>query len=407
MPSHRFPAPAPRRGKNADSSREPATPETSGNNNHRKEQDFSRSADKKTPRRDGRTAGKDADRKPRRQNSAPNGGRGNAGRKPGHTRREDEFPSGKTGTETRPNAGSENETGFTSAFARPSRPEAAPHEGPRQAPEASHEIRDEIRNKAGQEEAPHEEGFLQPGIKPVTELLQNNPEKIDTVFLLKGRKGKETSLILDLCREHGVRFSLMDETGLARLWRGRHQGVIARLFATGFTDLQDLLALAPDAPLPLIVALDQVQDPGNAGALARTLYALGGAGLLVPRHNGVYLGAGAARVAAGALDKLPVAKAANLAQALDAALDAGYAVYGAEAMPDQSTVPAQSVYGFTPDLPAVLVLGSEEDGLRPIIRKRCTAFLSIPFAREFDSLNVAQAGAIIISAFAAARPPSK
>lgn len=256
----------------------------------------------------------------------------------------------------------------------------------------------EIRNEAEQDIM---DGFLQPGIKPVTELLQQSPEKIDSVFILKGRKGKETSLIIDMCREQGVRFSLVDETSLDRLWKGRHQGVIARLFSHGFADLGDLLAAAPGQPLPLILALDQVQDPGNAGALARTLYALGGAGIIVPRHNGVYLGAAAARVAAGALDKLAVAKAANLAQALDAALDAGFTVYGAETATRDSGAPYENVFHFTPHLPAVLVLGGEEGGLRPIIRKRCSAFVSIPFARAFDSLNVAQAGAIIISAFAA------
>ena len=258
--------------------------------------------------------------------------------------------------------------------------------------------------------AAHEEqneGVLQPGIKPVIELLLTSPEKIDAVFLRKGRKDKDSDRILDLCREAGVRFSLVDDTFMDRLWPGRHQGAIARLFATGFLEFEDLLESAVDAPLPLIVALDQVQDPGNAGALARTLYALGGAGLVVPRHNGVYLGAAAARVSAGALDKLAVSKVTNLAQALDTALDAGYTVYGADAaaalaVSDPGVV-SENVFSLAPRFPAILVLGSEDAGLRPIIRKRCSGFLSIPFAREFDSLNVAQAGAIIISAFAAMR----
>ena len=250
-------------------------------------------------------------------------------------------------------------------------------------------------------DASDQEAFLQPGIKPVTELLLQDPAKIDAVFLRKGRKGKETDQIIDLCRKNGVRFSLVDDTFLDRLWKGRHQGVIARLFSGGFTDIATMLETAADQPMPLILALDQVQDPGNAGALARTLYALGGAGIVVPKHNGVYLGAAAARVAAGALDKLPVAKVANLAQALDAALEAGFTVYGAEMDVAQSAV-RENVFSFTPRLPAVLVLGSEEGGLRPIIRKRCASFVTIPFAREFDSLNVAQAGAILISAFAAA-----
>ncbi|MDR3073413.1 MAG: 23S rRNA (guanosine(2251)-2'-O)-methyltransferase RlmB [Deltaproteobacteria bacterium] len=249
---------------------------------------------------------------------------------------------------------------------------------------------------------------VQPGVKPVTELLLQNPARIDAVFLRKGRKDADTDRILDLCREKGVRFSLVDDAFLDRLWRGRHQGVAARLFEQGFTDFADLLRAAPDEPLPLILALDQVQDPGNAGALARTLYALGGAGIVAPRHNGVYLGAAAAKVSAGALDKLAVAKVPNLAHALDAALDAGFAVYGAEAAkagsrnePVGDEPVAENAFAFAPRLPAVLVLGNEGAGLRPAIRKRCSALLAIPFAREFDSLNVAQAGAIIISAFAA------
>ena len=271
------------------------------------------------------------------------------------------------------------------------------------APESASPGRTARATNSDHPDGPENESFLQPGIKPVTELLQKTPEKIDAVFVLKGRKGKDTALILDLCREKGVRFSLVDDAFLDRLWRGRHQGAIARLFSTGFTDLKDLLDSAPDDPLPLIVALDQVQDPGNAGALARTLYALGGAGLVVPRHNGVFLGAAAARIAAGALDKLPVAKVANLAQALDEALDAGYTVYGADSAAPAPGTATENVFALAPRLPAILVLGSEEAGLRPIIRKRCSALLSIPFAREFDSLNVAQAGAVIIGAFAAAR----
>lgn len=405
MPSSRFPAPAPRRGKNADSAPEPATPSASAdrsggtaspkNQKPRTANDRQdRRGDNRQDRKGGRPAAPDR--------SAPRQEKETGGREPSR-------PGSRPDTRKPPR----RET----YGARPAKKRGGEHTPPSSPKPFADDARDfrlpgeaAANDDALRELAPTGTGeadsFLQPGIKPVTELLQQTPEKVDTVFLRKGRKDKDTSLILDLCRENGVRFSLVDDAGLDRVWHGRHQGVIARLFSTGFTDLSGLLALAPGEPLPLIVALDQVQDPGNAGALARTLYALGGAGLLVPRHNGVFLGAAAARIAAGALEKLPVAKVANLAQALDDALDAGYTVYGADAVPAEtgarSGIPAESVFAFTPRLPAVLVLGGEDGGIRPIIRKRCSAILSIPFAREFDSLNVAQAGAIIISAFAAA-----
>ncbi|MDL2207838.1 23S rRNA (guanosine(2251)-2'-O)-methyltransferase RlmB, partial [Desulfovibrio sp. OttesenSCG-928-M16] len=155
--------------------------------------------------------------------------------------------------------------------------------------------------------------------------------------------------------------------------------------------------------------LDQVQDPGNAGTLARTLYAMGGAGLAVPRHNGVYLGAAAAKASAGALERLPVAKLANLNQALDAASRFGFTLYGAAtARPITGAASApkvpQPLDAFAAPaprfrFPALLILGSEESGLRQSVSRRCDYLLSIPMLRDFDSLNVAQAGGILLGCF--------
>lgn len=259
---------------------------------------------------------------------------------------------------------------------------------------------------------------LLPGLKPVLELLQSAPEKIDTIFLRKGRHSKDMALIADLCRARGVRFSLLEPPVFAGIYAGSSQGVVARLFEAGFVEFDDIIEGVMDAPLPLILALDQVRDPGNAGTLARTLYALGGAGLVVPRHNGVYLGAAASKAAAGALEQLPVAKVANLGQALDKAKKQGITIYGASsrdasgkenprqagaaretasAEKPQASVPCLDAFEAEFRLPAVLVLGSEEEGLRPGMEKRCDFFARIPMQRSFDSLNVAQAGAMLMA----------
>ena len=244
-----------------------------------------------------------------------------------------------------------------------------------------------------------QKNFL-PGLKPVLELLERDPGRVDMVYVRKGRAGGESGRVLDACRAAGVRFSLMPGEALTRLAGGAvHQGVMARLRDSALVSWPELLKQAVDAPLPLLVALDQVQDPGNAGTLARTLYALGGAGLVLPRHNSAFLGPGAQRAAAGALERLPVAQVVNLARAVDEAAEAGFAVYAARSS-------AQSVNALhTPlRLPALLVLGNEGRGVRPGVAKRCEADLAVPFLRDFDSLNVAQAGAILISCFARALP---
>jgi 23S rRNA (guanosine2251-2'-O)-methyltransferase len=241
----------------------------------------------------------------------------------------------------------------------------------------------------------------------VLELLARNPSGIDTVFVLKGRRGKDTDAVLDLCRSAAVRFKLVDGPFLDRLWSGRHQGVVARLAGTGFSSLETVLERAAASPLRLALALDQVQDPGNAGTLARTLYAFGGAGLIIPRHNGVYLGPAAAKASAGALEQLAVSKAANLGQALDQAAQAGFTLYGAASRPLQdraagpADIPVANAFTLVPRFPALLVLGSEERGLRPTIAGRCSCLIHVPLARDFDSLNVAQAGAVILARFAA------
>ena len=253
---------------------------------------------------------------------------------------------------------------------------------------------------------PAEASLLLTGIKPVLELLESTPERLDCVFLRKGRHVADLDRLLDRCREAGVRFSLLAADRFARLYPGGNQGVAARLSAAGFTALEDLLSSALDAPLPLILFLDQVQDPGNAGTLARTLYALGGAGLVIPRHNGVYLGAAAVRASAGALARLPVAKAANLGQALDRAAALGFTLYGTAAPSGAPSLslPLQDLFSLVPKLPAALILGAEENGLRSGIRKRCHSLLTIPLLRPFDSLNVAQAGAIFLGWFSSRAP---
>lgn len=238
---------------------------------------------------------------------------------------------------------------------------------------------------------------LLPGIKPVLELLQSDPHRVDTLFLKKSLRTRETALMLDMCRAASVRFSLVEGHVLDHMCSAQHQGVVARLTTTSRVSLSELLNTTLHSPLPLLLALDQVQDPGNVGTLARTLYALGGAGLLLPRHNSAFLGGAARRSAAGALDRLPVAEVANLGHALDEAEEAGLTIVGTGVSAGGSSLDA---FTDTLPLPAVLVLGNEDKGLRPGVIKRCAHMLHIPMQRDFDSLNVAQAGAVLLGQFA-------
>lgn len=242
---------------------------------------------------------------------------------------------------------------------------------------------------------------LLPGLKPVLELIELAPGRIQKIFLKNDCRA--AAKIMALAQANAIPVIAVDARQLDKLCaasphnRISHQGVVAVLEQTRPQTLADLLAQA--APLNLILALDQIQDPGNLGALCRAAWALGCAGLLLPEHNAAPLGPAAMRSSAGSLAFMPTCVTANLARSLDQAEEAGFAIYGAgHAGPLTPT----SAFQFAWPLPAVLVLGNENRGLRPGVAKRCSVMLEIPMARSFDSLNVAQAGAVLIGLCAAA-----
>jgi len=234
-----------------------------------------------------------------------------------------------------------------------------------------------------------------PGRKPVRELIEQSPQSVDDVILRQGLRGADVDAIVAACTAAGVRYRFMPAGDMDRIYPGNHQGFLARVAAGDLASLEDVLTATRNAPLQVSLALDRVQDPGNVGTLARTLFALGGGGIIVPKHEGARLGPGAAKASAGTLARLPVAKVSNLSRALDQAAEAGFTILGAAGEAE-----AHNVYTTTPAFPIILVLGSEDEGIRAGVLKRCQALLRIPQARPLDSINVAQAGAIILGRLA-------
>ncbi len=231
------------------------------------------------------------------------------------------------------------------------------------------------------------------GRKPVLELLQTNPENIETVYLLQ-RPGRDLSTIMNYCRNQHIKYKRLPADKLHRIFPGNHQGVIARIMTKGFSPLDELIAATLTQPFPLILALDQVQDPGNLGTLSRTLYALGGGGIIFPRDRSAFPGPAASRASAGALERIRLTQVTNLSRALTTCSQAGMFIYGAGLGERAENLFTAKLYG-----PAVLVLGNEEKGIRHGVLKRCDTIVTIPMANTFDSLNVAQAGAMIMGQF--------
>jgi len=231
------------------------------------------------------------------------------------------------------------------------------------------------------------------GKQAVLETLQRHPEQVDSVLIQKTRK-LDTPYIFKVCQELKIKCVQVPRQTLDGMTTAAHQGVVARIFTPGFIDSDLLLERLTRSSMPLVLGLDHVQDAGNVGTLARTLYALGGGGLMVTKDRAAFLGDRAHKAAAGALGSLPVCRTTNLARTIASWTRAGCTVYHASMGPK-----SQSVYQTTISWPAMLVLGSEDKGVRPNVASKCDVGLYVPQASDFDSLNVAQAGAMLVGEF--------
>ena len=163
-----------------------------------------------------------------------------------------------------------------------------------------------------------------------------------------------------------------------------HQGVALQVDGYPYADADQLL----DAEV--LVVLDEVTDPHNLGAVARSALAAGAGGLVVPKHRSAHVTPAAVKASAGILELLPVAQVTNVVAFLLRARDRGFWAYGAAGEAAASYL-ATDLTGRI-----VLVLGAEGRGLRPLVAKTCDALVSIPMDPAVESLNVSVAAALLL-----------
>jgi 23S rRNA (guanosine2251-2'-O)-methyltransferase len=165
-----------------------------------------------------------------------------------------------------------------------------------------------------------------------------------------------------------------------------HQGVAAEVSDYEYADAYELLR----RPDPLIVALDEVTDPQNLGAIIRTAEVAGATGVVIPERRAAEVTPAVCKASAGAVEHLPVARVRNLADFLGDAKEAGLWSYGAAAG-SRTAWDAPDWRGGV-----VLVLGAEGKGLRPRVAAMCDDLVSLPVRGRIDSLNVSAAAAALL-----------
>ncbi len=230
------------------------------------------------------------------------------------------------------------------------------------------------------------------GRRSMLEALKANQRKLKKIWVQDGLAGEMVHEILKLAKDRGVLIEWVRQDQLDKRVQGNHQGVVAEGNAVSFYDLDGFLSqLAPHAPA-LLVALDEIQDPHNVGAILRSAGFFGISGALVLKWRSAPVGETAARVSSGAIEHVPILRITNLAHSILELQKAGFEVIGA----DMEGEPLGSHHASPR---SVLVFGSEGSGLRRLVRERCDKILSISGAGKVSSLNVASTAAIFMYEF--------
>jgi 23S rRNA (guanosine2251-2'-O)-methyltransferase len=219
------------------------------------------------------------------------------------------------------------------------------------------------------------------GINPVTEALR---AKRVTALRVSARGDDRLTAIARLAAEQGIPIRRAKPDELDRFAKGgAHQGVVADLEDSPSLGVEDLVMGAAEAPL--IVVLDQIEDPHNVGAILRTADAAGCDGVVRQSRHAARLDGAAAKASSGAVAHVKVDEVVNIARALEDLKQAGVWTVGLA-----SDAPKRyDELDLT--LPTALVVGAEGTGLRRLVRERCDWVASIPMRGHVHSLNVSVA----------------
>lgn len=238
------------------------------------------------------------------------------------------------------------------------------------------------------------------GRNPVLECLRSGVPATALYVAVGTENDERLTESVQLAAEAGIAILEVPRTDLDRMsMNGLHQGVALQIPPFRYSHPDDMLAESKQAyNPPLLVALDNITDPRNLGAVIRSVAAFGGHGVLIPERRSASVTAVAWRTSAGAAARVPVAKATNLTRTLKGWKDSGVTVIGLDAGGDMTL----DDLDVSNDAVAIVV-GSEGKGLSRLVRENCDHILSIPMAGNMESLNASVAAGVVLAEIARQR----
>ncbi len=229
------------------------------------------------------------------------------------------------------------------------------------------------------------------GVNPVKESLQGSRTAYNLYVQLSATDHR-VEKIIRLAEERGVPVHRRDKNDITRMCASsHHQGIALEVQPFVYADCDELLeSISQAGGNGFLLVLDGIQDPHNLGALIRSAACAGVDGVIIPRDRACGITAAAEKTSAGAVETIPVVMVTNIAHTLETLKKRGFWVYGLDG------AARQSVYGTEFSGNVALVIGSEGEGVRPLVRKQCDVIMSIPQFGGVSSLNASVAGGIAL-----------
>ena len=227
------------------------------------------------------------------------------------------------------------------------------------------------------------------GRNPVMEALKSGRE-IDKLIVAKDTEGSIRKII-GMAKDRNLAYQFAEKTALDRIADGRtHQGVIAYVSTFEYCDVDDILEKARNkGEDPFLIILDGIEDPHNLGAIMRSADGAGAHGIIIPKRRAAGITDVVAKASAGAVEYVPVAKVANIAQTVDKLKELGVWTFACDM--DGTEYDKADLKGSL-----ALVIGAEGQGISRLVKEKCDFSISIPMSGKISSLNASNAAAILM-----------
>ncbi len=236
---------------------------------------------------------------------------------------------------------------------------------------------------------PLENGSV-PGRNAVRELLKSG-RAVEKIYVREGEREGSITVLAAMALERGIPLIEVDKNKLDKLCGyEQHQGIVAIASEKEYVEIEDVLKIAEErGEKPLIVIADNISDPHNLGAIIRCAEGAGAHGIIIPKRRSACITPAVTKASAGAVEHLAAVKCTNITETIKKLKDYGLWIFAAEA---DGTDYTKADF----DVPCAIVLGSEENGVSPLVRKNCDHVLSIPMRGKVNSLNVSTAAAVLL-----------